>query len=234
VSEAFLRRFHEARPGITSAAFARTGSYERLWSRVEAALAEPSDGAATRAHAVRVLDLACGDHPMPGAIGLDLVREGGVTVQGRARELPFRDGAFDAVVCHLAFMLFDDLDRVVGEIRRVLKPGGAFHALLGGGPTADGADAFHAFVAMLPRGVALGDPRSRTEAGWRALFHRPVVFERWPLDLTGSFEEVWQFLGASYQLRDADADAVRAALRARFPDDPVPCTVATYYACVTR
>ena len=91
-----MRRFHEARPGLTSAALARTGSYERLWSRV---------------HGRRVLDLACGDHPMPGAIGLDLVRERGVTVQGRAQELPFCDGAFDAIVCHLAFMLFDDLEK---------------------------------------------------------------------------------------------------------------------------
>jgi SAM-dependent methyltransferase len=216
VSEAFLRRFHEARPGITSAALARTGSYERLWARV---------------HGRRVLDLACGDRPMPGAIGLDLVRERGIAVQGRAQALPFRDAAFDAVVCHLAFMLFDDLDQVVAEIRRVLAPGGTFHALLGGGPTADGADAFHAFAELMPRSQRLGDPRAND---WRALFagwSEPVI-ERWPLDLTGRFDDVWQFLGASYQLRDADA--VRAALRARFPTDPVPCTVATYYACVTR
>jgi SAM-dependent methyltransferase len=216
-SEAIVRRFHEARPGATSAALARGGSYERLWSRVAGA---------------RVLDLGCGDHPMPGAVGIDLVRERGVAVQGRAQALPFADGAFDAVVCHLAFMLFDELDQVVAEIRRVLAPGGAFHALLGGGPTADGADAFHAFAAMLPRGAALGDPRSRTEAGWRALFGTPVAFERWTIDLGGSFDEVWQFLGASYQLRDADR--VREALRAQFPADPVPCTVACYYAAVTR
>jgi SAM-dependent methyltransferase len=216
VSEAFLRRFHEARPGITSAALARTGSYERLWARVRGR---------------RVLDLACGDRPMPGAIGLDLVRERGVAVQGRAQALPFRDGAFDAVVCHLAFMLFDDITRVAGELHRVLAPGGTFHALLGGGPTADGADAFHAFTELLPRSQRLGDPRAND---WRTLFtawSEPVL-ERWPLDLTGSFDDVWQFLGASYQLRDAEA--VRAALRARFPVDPVPCTVVTYYACVTR
>ena len=216
MSEAFLRRFHEARPGVTSAALARSGSYERLWARV---------------HGRRVLDLACGDHPMPGAIGLDLVRERGIAVQGRAQALPFRAGAFDAIVCHLAFMLFDDITRVVAELHRVLAPGGSFHALLGGGPTADGADAFHAFTELLPASHRLGDPRAND---WRALFagwSEPVL-ERWPLDLTGRFDDVWRFLGASYQLRDADA--VRAALRARFPTDPVPCTVATYYACVTR
>jgi SAM-dependent methyltransferase len=216
-SEAIVRPFHEAHPGATSAALARGGSYERLWARVQGA---------------RILDLACGDRPMPGAVGIDFVRERGVAVQGRAQALPFRDGAFDAAVCHLAFMLFDDLEQVAAEILRVLVPGGSFHALLGGGPTADGSDAFHAFVEMLPRGGALGDSRSRSEAGWRALFDRPVTFERWTIDLTGSFDEVWQFLGASYQLRDADRG--REALRARFPGERVPCTVACYYATVTR
>lgn len=208
---------------MTSAALARTGSYERLWARTTAAL--PATGRR------RVLDLACGDRPMPGAIGLDLVRERGVTVQGRAQALPFRDGAFDAVVCHLAFMLFDALDEVVAELGRVLAPGGTFHALLGGGPTADGEDAFHAFAAMLPRGAPLGDPRAND---WATMFRgwRDPVFERWPLDLGGSFDDVWRFLGASYQLRDPER--VRGELRARFPHDPVPCTVATYYACVTR
>jgi SAM-dependent methyltransferase len=216
VSEVFLRRFHEARPGVTSAALARTGSYERLWAQVQGR---------------RVLDLACGDHPMPGAIGFDLVREHGVAVQGRAQALPFRDGAFDAVVCHLAFMLFDEIDQVVAELDRVLAPGGTFHALLGGGPTADGNDAFHAFADLMPAAQRLGDPRANDWAsifrGWSA----PVI-ERWPIDLTGSFDDVWRFLGASYQLRDAER--VRAELRARFPHDPVPCTVATYYARVTR
>jgi SAM-dependent methyltransferase len=212
VSEAFLRRFHEARPGVTSAALARGGSYDRLWARV---------------HGRRVLDLACGDHPMPGAVGVDLVRERGVAVQGRAQALPFRDGAFDAVVCHLAWMLFDDLDEVVREVLRVLVPGGAFHALLGGGPTADDDDAFHTFAAMLPRGLALGDPRARSEAGWRALLGTEVTFERWTIDLGGPFDDVWRFLGASYQL--TEPNAVRAALRAQYPTDPVPCTVACFY-----
>lgn len=215
--EAIVRAFHEAHPGATSAALARGGSYERLWARVQR---------------TSVLDLACGDRPMPGAVGIDFVRERGVSVQGRAQALPFRDAAFDAVVCHLAFMLFDDLDQVAAEILRVLAPGGSFHALLGGGPTADGADAFHAFAEMLPRGGALGDPRAKTEAGWRSLFGQSVTFERWTIDLTGSFDEVWSFLGASYQLREADR--VREALRAQFPGERVPCTVACYYATIRR
>src|SRR4051812_27250594 len=103
-SEAIVRAFHEARPGATSAALARTGVYERLWAQVQG---------------TRILDLACGDRPMPGAIGIDMVRERGIAVQGRVQALPFADGAFDAALSHLAFMLFDDIEAVVAELHRV-------------------------------------------------------------------------------------------------------------------
>jgi len=237
-SEQIVRAFHAARPGATAIALARAGSYERLWAQVEASLPRPG----TRRESPRVLDLACGDHAMPGAIGCDLSREElarghGSRVQGRAQALPFADGAFDAALCHLAFMLFDDLEAVVTELRRVLAPGATFHALVGGGPVADGpeySDAFHVFGELLPAAAPLGDRRSKSPAGWRALFHdwSEPAFERWELDLTGPFEDVWLFLGGSYQLREADR--VRAELRARFPTDPVPCKVAAYYARVTR
>ncbi|MBV8762145.1 MAG: class I SAM-dependent methyltransferase [Deltaproteobacteria bacterium] len=218
-SEPIVRALHEAHPGATSKALARAGSYEKLWSRVRG---------------TRVLDLACGDRPMPGAIGIDLVRERGIAVQGRVQQLPFADGAFDAALCHLAFMLFDDIEQVVAELHRVLAPGATFHALLGGGPVADGEDAFHAFVRAMPKAEAMGDPRSKREAGWRELFAgwSEPRFERWELDLTGSFEDVWLFLGASYSLRDAER--VRRDVRAAFPVDPVPCRVACFYATVTR
>lgn len=236
-SEPIVRAFHAARPGATAIALARAGSYERLWAQVAAGLAASDAGGRAR-----VLDLACGDHAMPGAIGCDLSREelargSGPRVQGRAQALPFADGAFDAALCHLAFMLFDELDAVAGELHRVLAPGATFHALVGGGPVAGGPgcnDAFHAFADLLPRAAPLGDPRSKSPAGWRALFRgwSEPAFERWELDLTGPFDDVWLFLGGSYQLREVDR--VRAELRARFPTDPVPCKVAAYYARVTR
>jgi SAM-dependent methyltransferase len=229
-SERFMRAFHAARPGVTSRALARSGIYARFAARI------PRAG--------RVLDLACGDGYLTQllgshATGVDMSAEPGPHVRARAQHLPFTDATFAAVACHLALMLFDDIDLVVAELARVLQPGGSFHALLGGGPTADGGDAFHAFASLLPRGrLAFGDPRSKSEAGWRELFGerdwRDLTFERWEIDLGGSFDEVWAFLGSSYQLDDVDRDRVRDDLRTRFSGERVPCAAAMYYASVLR
>src|SRR4051812_14431129 len=43
-----------------------------------------------------------------------------------ARQLPFDDGAFDAVVCQFGVMFFPDKAAAFAETRRVLRPGGAF------------------------------------------------------------------------------------------------------------
>jgi len=228
--EAVLRAFHAAKPGITSRAFARGGSYQRM---------------ATRVPPGRVLDLACGDGPILDflgrrAIGLDLSLDElrlakGSVVQGRAQALPFAERSFDAVTCHLAFMLFDDIDAVVAELARVLRPGAPFIALVGGGPSAHGRDAFHAFASHLPGGRRFGDPRASSEQGWSELFrtwtHEPR-FERWPLDLGGSFDDVWTFLSSSYQLPAGEAERIRGEVRAEFPGPRVPCTVVTYLATV--
>jgi ubiquinone/menaquinone biosynthesis C-methylase UbiE len=234
-SEDFLQAFHAARPGITGRAFARGGSYERL--------------AALVANATRVLDLACGDgallaHMSANAIGIDLSRAELAatrrTAVARAQALPFATNAFDAVTCHLAFMLFDDLPAVVHELERVLVPGGDFIALLGGGPTADGDDAFHRFLELLgPRTAPrFGDPRAKTEAGWRELMPRWSVhpFERWTLDLSGSFDQVWQFLGTSYEVAQDREAVVRQQLRAACRDygDHIQCTAVAYLARATR
>ncbi len=41
-----------------------------------------------------------------------------------AHELPFPDGAFDRVTSRFGLMYFVELPRALGEVRRVLKPGG--------------------------------------------------------------------------------------------------------------
>jgi SAM-dependent methyltransferase len=235
--EAFLRRFHAERPGITSAVFAGrpvigeggADSYDVL------ARAVPRGG--------RVLDLACGDAALlarlgPRAVGVDLAPAAGSgqVVVGRAQALPFADRSFDACACHLAFMLFDDLERVVGELGRVVVPGGVFAAVLGGGPTAapNDDDAFHRFLAIAAlRGPRLGDPRAASEAGWRALFGGAPRFVRLEVELSAPFADVWRFLGASYQLAAADAPGVRDALAVHYSGRArVPCRVVVWLATV--
>ncbi|MEP6653785.1 MAG: class I SAM-dependent methyltransferase [Myxococcales bacterium] len=46
--------------------------------------------------------------------------------QADASQLPFPDGAFDAVVCQFGVMFFSDKVQAFAEARRVLAPGGVF------------------------------------------------------------------------------------------------------------
>lgn len=46
--------------------------------------------------------------------------------QADAMQLPFPDGAFDAVACQFAVMFFPDKRGAFSEARRVLRPGGVF------------------------------------------------------------------------------------------------------------
>ena len=94
----------------------------------------------------RVLDVGCGtgrNLALFGsgvrAIGLDPCLESlrkarqraprAPLVRARAEALPFRDGAFDAVVSGLVFCSVVDVPRGLAEIRRVLKAGGVLRML---------------------------------------------------------------------------------------------------------
>jgi ubiquinone/menaquinone biosynthesis C-methylase UbiE len=94
----------------------------------------------------RTLDVGCGtgrNLPLYAAgarpIGLEPSRDalerarrrapGVPLVQGDAQALPFRDGAFDTVVSGLVFCSVPDPARGLGEVRRVLAPGGTLRML---------------------------------------------------------------------------------------------------------
>ncbi len=47
-------------------------------------------------------------------------------VRQAGERLPFADASFDSVVTTLALCMVNDVDAVVGEARRALKPGGSF------------------------------------------------------------------------------------------------------------
>ncbi|MEI8000759.1 MAG: class I SAM-dependent methyltransferase [Actinomycetes bacterium] len=96
------------------------------------------------AGAGRILDLGCGEgqlarHAMgPGVtvVGLDasaaqvaVAREragGPVYARGSALALPFAPATFDAVAACLVMEHVEDLDGAIGEIARILRPGGRF------------------------------------------------------------------------------------------------------------
>ncbi|MGI8857436.1 MAG: class I SAM-dependent methyltransferase [Thermomicrobiales bacterium] len=54
--------------------------------------------------------------------------------QADVAALPFPDGSFDAVTCRFGLMIFPDVQRGLGEMRRVLAPGGRAVCLLWGPP----------------------------------------------------------------------------------------------------
>ncbi len=135
----YLSSFHRMHPGITedvlSGSRSRQGLTPYTWITAPIPLG------------TRVLDLACGSGPglrsRPGEpwIGLDhstselarARRSGTVNVlEGDATALPFEDGSFDGVICSMALMLFQPLERALAEVRRVLVRDGLFVATVPG------------------------------------------------------------------------------------------------------
>lgn len=240
-AEDFLRAFHDRMPGRqskgTEAAPTRDGrtSYEVLAERV--------------AGARRVLDLGCADGALLELLagrgaevpaGVDL-SEGELALarrrpalagadlrQGRAQELPFADGSFDAVVSHMALMLMSDADRVVAEAARVLAPGGTFAVAVGGGPVPGEAvelfltlavPYFKAAQRRLPR---LGDRRTRSREGLDGLLaplgFAPLSWETVVIGMDGTPHEVWSALtGTFYDMEVLDEEPTEE-LRAVFLD----------------
>jgi len=81
-----------------------------------------------------VLDLGCGGGRFlpPGGVGLDPDHErlrlargrSSLLVRGDARAIPFRSATFDTVYAHRMLNDTGDVDGVLGEIIRVLRPRG--------------------------------------------------------------------------------------------------------------
>ncbi|MDB1088745.1 class I SAM-dependent methyltransferase [Streptomyces sp. ACA25] len=130
----FVAAYHDAHPGITEQLFALADTSPYAW------LAGPLRG--TRGP---VLDLACGSAPtrevLPDAdwVGTDLsaaelaeaARRGrGPLVRARADALPAASASVSAVCAAMCLPVVTPLPQVLGEIRRVLRPGGTLAALV--------------------------------------------------------------------------------------------------------
>lgn len=131
----YLERFHADAPGVTERMLLRSlhdGIDPYRW----AAAAVSNEGT--------VVDVACGSAPLAGHLdharylGIDrsaaelgvAVRRGVRVVRADATAVPVADGDATTVTCLMALMLIQPLDAVVGEVRRMLTPGGRLVALL--------------------------------------------------------------------------------------------------------
>lgn len=134
----YLQRFHQERPGVAEAVLSQALSGDHTPYRWLARAVSPD--------AVTVLDVACGSGPMsrelaqPGrtVVGVDLSAEElgmavergpGPWVRGDALALPFADASVDAVTSSMGLVVIQPLTEVLGEIARVLKPGGVLAAI---------------------------------------------------------------------------------------------------------
>lgn len=87
----------------------------------------PGPIARTLAAHANVLEVV-GIDPSPGFIERARARAEDIPhlsfICGDGRDLPFEDGAFDAIVCHTSLCHIPDPDAVLAEAHRVTSPGG--------------------------------------------------------------------------------------------------------------
>ena len=74
----------------------------------------------------------------------------------RGEALPFRDGVFDSVVVTLALCSVDSQDQVLGEMRRVIEPGGKLYFMEHVRSEATGWGRFQDVVTPVWKTVATG------------------------------------------------------------------------------
>lgn len=151
----YLAEYHDANPGITEDVLA--GARDDAGRSPYGWVAE-----AVPAGASLVVDLACGSGPLGRALapagvrvvgvdrsGRELARASSVRVRASAFALPLDGSCAGAVVSSMALMLLHPLEAVLGEVARVLQPGGAFVATVPSRALAAGTPAFTEILRAL-------------------------------------------------------------------------------------
>jgi len=242
--ETYLQDFHQRIVGSTTAAF---GS---LPATVDGAI-YPSSYHLLAAHvpetsnALAVFDLACGDGHLLKLLadrrqtGLTLIgadmslgelnaaraqlpREIAL-LQERGQSLSIETGTIDVVLCHMAIMLMDQVDQVLSEIHRILRPSGTFAFIVGrifllGEVKKVYMDAYRTLAKDDTTPLRFGDSRTQSEAGWDALLASSFMEVRCQdvdLEWHPQPAELWESLSTTYDI-DRLSLAARGALRERF------------------
>ena len=249
-AETYLQDFHQRQVGVTSAAFAhlQANSPAGSWASSYDVLTSLVPSVDTP---LSVLDLACGDGHLLGLLatrqqtGLQLLgvdmSEAELAVaraalppsvrllQGRAQALDLPSASVDYLVSHMALMLMDDIEQVMREIRRVLRPCGQFATIVG--RTFLLGDVNEVFMRVfkpiasdaLPP-LRFGDRRAGSEAGWRELLDAgfaDVEFDDIDVPWTPKPAALWAALLDIYDIDRLDDDA-RQRLRSAFLDAVTP------------
>ncbi|GAM10725.1 putative protein [Geobacter sp. OR-1] len=75
----------------------------------------------------KVMNYGCGNRKKPGHIGVDIVSSADADyVVSPGAPLPFADNTFDMVISRYVLEHVHDLDQLLCEISRILKPNGVF------------------------------------------------------------------------------------------------------------
>ena len=245
-AETYLHDFHQRQVGVTSAAFAHLPAHSPTgtWDSSYAAL---TDLVPVGNSPLTVLDLACGDGHLLGLLaarrqpalhltGIDM-SEAELAVaraalpasvrlqQGRAQALDLPSASVDYLVSHMALMLMDDVEQVMREMRRVLRPGGQLAAIVGrtfllGEVNDVFMRVFKPIASDALPPLRFGDRRAGSEAGWRELLDGSfdhIAFDDIDVPWSPTPGELWDALLDTYDIDRLDDDA-RQRLRGAFLD----------------
>ena len=249
-AETYLQDFHQRQVGVTSAAFAHLPARSASTSYASS-YAVLTDLVPVGNIPLTVLDLACGDGYLLGLLaarvqatlhltGIDM-SEAELAVaraalppsvrllQGRAQALDLPSASVDYLVSHMALMLMDDIEQVMREIRRVLRPGSQFAAIVGrtfllGEVNDVFMRVFKPIASDALPPLRFGDRRTGSEIGWRELLDAgfaDVEFDDIDVPWTPTPAALWAALLDTYDIDRLD-DHARQRLRSAFLDAVTP------------
>jgi len=244
--ESYLQDFHQRIVGATTAAFGVIpatidgATYASSYHLLSSVIPESSEP-------LTVLDLACGDGHLLGLLAAR--KQAGLTLIGadmsqgeldaarvklpseiallneRAQHLSLADDSTDFVLSHMAMMLMDDIDQVLAETRRILRPAGMLASVVG--RTFLLGEVMQIYIPLLqaiakddaPPPLRFGDSRMHsTTAGWETLL-APYFTEVRCIDVNLEWHprpaELWESLSQTYDV-DRLSPQAQSTLRVRF------------------